>query len=66
MRAEWLQCLEREENIKNLIPNFVTFFLSHCHCLCSCTKSPFSGGILRGKNFRFIIRLKERSSARKK
>ena len=33
-------------------------FFSYCHCLCSCTKSPFSGGILRGKNFRFIIRLK--------
>ena len=26
IRAEWLQCLEREENIKNLIPNFVAFF----------------------------------------
>ena len=55
--AEWLQCLG-EENMKNLIPDFVAFFLSHCHCLCSCTKSPFSGGILRGKNFRFIIRFK--------
>lgn len=62
--AEWLQCLG-EENMKNLIPNFVAFFLSHYHYLCSCTKSSFSGGILQGKNFRFIIRLNY-SNARKK